>query len=65
MSWLENNGFQVTYLPVDAYGQVRLEDLQAALTPETILVSVMYVNNEIGATYGHEYACPPKRAGLP
>ncbi len=49
MSWLENNGFQVTYLPVDAYGQVRLEDLQAALTPETILVSVMYVNNEIGA----------------
>lgn len=49
MAWLEGQGFRVTYLPVDADGLVRPEDLQAALTKETILVSVMYVNNEIGA----------------
>lgn len=49
MAWLESQGFRVTYLPVDANGLVRPEDLQAALTKETILVSVMYVNNEIGA----------------
>ena len=49
MAYLEEQGFRVTYLPVDEYGVVRGEDLQAALTPETILVSIMYVNNEIGA----------------
>lgn len=49
MAWLENNGYRVTYLPVDANGLVRPQDLQDALTPETTLVSVMYVNNEIGA----------------
>ncbi len=49
MAYLEEQGFRVTYLPVDADGIVGKEDLQAALTPETILVSIMYVNNEIGA----------------
>ncbi len=49
MKELENQGFQVTYLPVDDKGIVRIEDLEAALTEETILVSVMYVNNEIGS----------------
>ena len=49
MAWLEGQGFRVTYLPVDVNGLVRPKDLQAALTKETILVSVMYVNNEIGA----------------
>jgi len=49
MQYLEDAGFQVTYLPVNAYGQIRLEDLENAMTPETILVSIMHTNNEIGA----------------
>ena len=47
--FLEEMGFTAVYLPVDAYGIVRMEDLEEAVTPDTILVSVMYVNNEIGA----------------
>lgn len=49
MHYLESMGYRVTYLPVNEYGQIRLEDLQSALTPETILVSIMHTNNEIGA----------------
>lgn len=49
MAYLESQGFRVTYLPVDKDGIVRTEDLKKALTDETILVSVMYVNNEIGS----------------
>lgn len=41
-------GFRVTYLPVDAEGRVRLEDLEAAMTDKTVLVSVMFANNEVG-----------------
>lgn len=49
MNYLESQGFQVTYLSVDKSGRVRLEDLQRAIRPDTILVSMMYVNNEIGS----------------
>lgn len=45
----EEEGFRITYLPVDVNGRVKPEALKAALCPETILVSVMYVNNEMGA----------------
>lgn len=49
MHYLEEQGFRVTYLPVDGYGQIRLADLQRAMTPQTILVSIMHTNNEIGS----------------
>ena len=45
---LEREGFRVTYLGVGADGLISLDELQAAITPETLLVSVMAVNNEIG-----------------
>lgn len=45
---LAENGFELTVLPVDEYGIVDLQALREAITPRTILVSIMYVNNEIG-----------------
>lgn len=49
MKYLESEGFRVTYLPVDGRGCIRIEDLQRAITGETILVSVMHTNNEVGS----------------
>ena len=49
LAYLEEQGFEVTYLPVDHNGHISLEDLERAVRRETILVSVMYVNSEIGA----------------
>jgi len=46
--FLERNGFRVTFLPVDSLGMVHADDLLKALTPETILVSIMHANNEVG-----------------
>ncbi len=45
---LEGKGFDVTYLPVDADGRVRVNDLAAAIRPDTLLISIMHVNNELG-----------------
>lgn len=47
--FLEENGFRVTYIPVDGNGRILIDELLDAVGPDTILVSVMYVNNEIGS----------------
>ncbi len=45
---LEKEGYKVTYLPVDEYGMIRLSDLEEAITEDTALISIMFINNEIG-----------------
>lgn len=49
MAYLERQGFEVTYLPVDHEGRISLSDLERAIRKDTILVSIMHVNNEIGS----------------
>ncbi|MBN2092365.1 selenide, water dikinase SelD [candidate division KSB1 bacterium] len=47
--YLQNDfGFEITYLPVDTYGQIQINDLLKAIRPETILITVMHANNEVG-----------------
>lgn len=48
---LEQMGRKVTYLPVDQYGLVAPEDVRKAITPETVLISIMFANNEIGTIH--------------
>ncbi len=49
MKYLSDQGFRITYLDTDQYGRVRLDQLEESVTGETILVSIMHVNNEIGS----------------
>lgn len=56
MAYLENQGFKVTYLPVDREGRISLHDLENAVRPDTILVSIMHTNNEIGSVQPIEAA---------
>ena len=46
--FLEKRGYSVTYLPVDKYGMVDPDDVKKAITPKTVLISVMHANNEVG-----------------
>jgi len=46
--YLENDGFEITYLPVDEQGLVRVSDVAAAVTSRTILITIMHANNEVG-----------------
>ena len=46
--FLENNGYEITYLPVDRYGSVLIRDVENAITSKTILVTIMHANNETG-----------------
>jgi cysteine desulfurase len=46
--WLGKNGYDVTYLPVDEYGMVRPDDLKSAIRDDTLIVSIMHANNEVG-----------------
>jgi len=46
--FLERHGFETTYLPVDREGLIKIKDLEEAIRPETILISIMHANNEIG-----------------
>ncbi len=55
-AYLEEQGFAVTYLPVNAKGIVSLADLERAMTKNTILVSIMHTNNEVGAVQPIEQA---------
>ncbi|SHI18115.1 cysteine desulfurase [Sporobacter termitidis DSM 10068] len=48
LQYLEKQGYEVTYLKVDQYGNISLDDLRAAIRPDTILITVMTANNEIG-----------------
>ena len=47
--YLQEQGFEITYLPVDEQGRVKMDALEAVLRPDTIMVSTMLVNNEVGA----------------
>jgi cysteine desulfurase len=49
LEYLETKGFKVTYLPVDEYGQISMDDFKSALDDQTILVTIMTANNEVGS----------------
>jgi Aminotransferase class-V len=56
--YLQQRGFDVTYLPVGKDGLLNLEELEAAFRPDTALVSIMAVNNEIGGYFRPRYVVP-------
>lgn len=64
-AYLETKGFEITYLPVDEYGQISIEDLKAAIKPSTILITIMFANNEIGTMQPiEEIGCIAREKGV-
>ena len=66
--WLELHGFEVTYVGVDENGKIKLDELEAAIRPDTILISVMAANNEIGTIEpleGNRCDCKETRGTVP
>ncbi|MCZ6678654.1 MAG: cysteine desulfurase NifS [Candidatus Poribacteria bacterium] len=59
--YLEKRGFEVTYLPVDRYGRIRIEELREAIRDTTILISIMHANNETGTIAPIEEVCEVAR----
>ena len=55
--YLEQRGFEITYLPVDRYGRIRIEQLREAIRDTTVLISIMHVNNENGTIQPLEDIC--------
>ncbi len=55
--YLEQRGFEVTYLPVDRYGRIQIDQLRSAIRDTTILISIMHVNNENGTIQPIEEIC--------
>lgn len=63
--YLETRGYEVTYLPVDGEGRVAIEELERAIRPDTILISIMFANNEIGTIQPvQEIGAVAKRHGI-
>ena len=56
LNWLKEQGYELTVIPMDEKGNLSMEELEAAMRPDTILVSTMYVNNEVGAVVPVEAA---------
>lgn len=64
--YLEKKGYEVTYLDVDEYGMVRLDELEQAIRPDTVLISIMFANNEIGTVEPvREIGAIAKKHGIP
>lgn len=64
--YLEKKGCEVTYLDVDEYGMVRLDELEQAIRPDTVLISIMFANNEIGTVEPvREIGAIAKKHGIP
>ena len=63
--FLETRGFQITYLPVDRFGMIDIDDLKKAIIPETILLTIMHSNNEVGTIQPiEEVAQIAKKSGI-